>query len=107
MIHGQSMDCLFRKRRNNMFSNGTEHRCFIGRECNTCPHYVHYTEATKENPVCPIEERIAEVAAGIKEEKDFPYEFLKEDGTMAVYQCTKRKEALRWQEKASIKPQPN
>jgi len=72
-----------------MFSNGTEYEAFLERNCYQCPMYVPFEEATKDRPVCPIEDRIAQ--AGFSGDKnDFPYEWLDEDGTMAVYTCRRR-----------------
>lgn len=68
-----------------MFSNGSEYDAFLERNCFDCPFYVGYYEATKEKPVCKIEERIA---FGI--EKHFPFEWLDENGSMARFDCRKR-----------------
>ena len=70
-----------------MFSNGTEYDEFMGRNCEKCPHYVDYGEATEESPVCSIEEviilnSVSDVA--------FPYEHLIENDSMARYDCKKR-----------------
>ena len=68
-----------------MFSNGSEYDEFMGRNCEKCPYYVDYGEATEENPVCSIEEDIS--IGGIKK---FPKVWLIENGTMARYDCKKR-----------------
>lgn len=71
-----------------MFANGTEYECFLERNCYNCPFYVHYDEATEDNPVCNIEEQIA--LSGMTEDVEFPYEWLDENGSMARYDCRKR-----------------
>lgn len=68
-----------------MFSNGSEYGSFLERNCEKCPFYVYYDDATVENPVCQIEESIA---MGLEEA--FPYEWLNPNGYMARYDCRKR-----------------
>jgi hypothetical protein len=55
-----------------MFSNGTEYTEFLQRECERCPFYIHWEDASKKHSVCFIEERIA--LAGTGEKEQFPYE---------------------------------
>ena len=70
-----------------MFSNGSEYESFLVTNCEDCPHYVHYNEATKENPACEIEN---DIALSSMSDVAFPYKHLIENGTMAKYDCKKR-----------------
>lgn len=78
-----------------MFANGEEYRCFLNRECGSCSFYVHYTDATVDNPVCNIEESIA-FTAFTGDTNHFPYQDLEENGSKAVYKCKKRQEGQKW-----------
>jgi len=73
-----------------LFSNGTEYDCFMEYNCFRCKKYVHFEDATPENPVCPIEEAIA--LAGWGETKDFPAYKLIPNGYMHRYDCTDKEE---------------
>lgn len=42
-----------------MFSNGTEYMLFLETVCLNCKKYVDWEIATKDNPVCPIEEKLS------------------------------------------------
>jgi len=70
-----------------MFSNGSEYEAFLERNCYKCKHYVHYDEATEENPVCQIEEDI--VLSSVSDVA-FPYEHLIENDSMSRYDCKKK-----------------
>jgi hypothetical protein len=74
-----------------MFSNGIEYGEFLKRECNSCPFYTPWEEATPEKPVCKIEEQIAWASYTGEE---FPYESLEEDGTIACYTCKKKPQTM-------------
>lgn len=69
-----------------MFSNGTEYLAFMERNCDRCKNYIHYEDATEDNPTCHIEEVIA-VCAANGEEEDFPYEWLEDNQTISRYNC--------------------
>lgn len=68
-----------------MFANGSEYDAFINKNCDNCPLYVYYDEATEEKPVCQIEEDIA--LGGIVR---FPYEWLDKNDEMSRYDCRKK-----------------
>jgi hypothetical protein len=68
-----------------MFANCSEYDAFLEKNCENCPFYVYYGEATEERPVCDIEESIA---MGLEEV--FPYEWLDENGEMSRYDCRKK-----------------
>ena len=70
-----------------MFSNGTEYQEFLSRNCEKCPHYVHYDEDTLENPACEIEE---DIALSSVSDVPFPYNDLIENDNMSRYDCKKR-----------------
>lgn len=59
-----------------MFSNGTEYEIFQYNFCDRCARFVHWEEATKDNPVCPIEEGMAQACF---DETKFPHEQIRED----------------------------
>ena len=67
---------------NRMFSNGTEYMVFQEQNCDRCGHYVDWEEATPDNPVCPIEERLA---AAMFDESVFPHEHLAENEKGFLY----------------------
>lgn len=48
-----------RKDLKNCFSNGTEYMNFLERQCYMCKNYVNWEEATDENKVCEIEDKIS------------------------------------------------
>lgn len=73
------------------FCNGTEHDLFMDNNCYKCKKYVYFQEATPENPVCPIEEKIHEA---MFDESLFPKEHIKQkwtdDGRPYIPYCTER-----------------
>lgn len=70
-----------------MFANGLDYDSFLDSNCYQCPLCVDYDKVSKDNPVCPIEERIALAGAG--EVNKFPYEHLRKNDTMPTYSCLK------------------
>jgi hypothetical protein len=74
-----------------MFSNGTQYECFLEQNCEKCHFFVYYEDATEKNPVCSIEDRIAQSSALDREEaiKIFPYEWLDKNDSMSLYNCRK------------------
>lgn len=59
-----------------LFSNGTEYEIFQYNFCDKCSKFVYWEEATDDNPVCPIEEAMAQACF---DETKFPHEFIQED----------------------------
>ena len=71
-----------------LFSNGTEYEAFLETECADCPHYVYFEEATREKPVCEIEERIA--LCSMNPNVKPPLEWLDENEFLHRYDCRKK-----------------
>ena len=59
--------------------------CFQEANCYKCEYYVHPDNASEEEPVCDVEERIA-----LALEEEFPYEWLDENIHISKYYCRKR-----------------
>ena len=70
---------------NSIFANGTEYMVFDEAYCCNCKKYVPWHEATKNNPVCPIEDAIAMAQY---DEKKFPYKYIKRDQPNEFSYCT-------------------
>lgn len=73
-----------------LFSNGTEYQCFLEVNCFKCKKFVHFEDATEENPCCKVEESIGLASVGVDEE--FPWDKLIENGLMHRYDCTDKEE---------------
>ncbi len=68
-----------------VFSNGTEYMMFDEEFCCNCKKYVPYEKATDDNPVCPIEDAIAQAMFEIEL---FPHKFIKRDSVTGPTYCT-------------------
>lgn len=64
------------------FSNGTEYMIFNEEYCCRCKRYVPWEEATEDNPVCPIEDKLSEATLN---ESVFPHKQVKLNDKGYVY----------------------
>jgi len=68
-----------------IFANGAEYRNFDNTYCCNCKKYVPWEESTEDNPVCHIEDLIAQA---MFDEKKFPREYIKRDSVKGLTYCT-------------------